>query len=72
MTDGSYYPLTREEARQAMKDGHKVSHMYYTSDEYLEMKGNAIVCENGYNMTDVFNSNRKDREWQLTNWRIRS
>ena len=71
MADDSYYPLTREEARQAMKDGHKVIHMYYTSDEYLKMKGDVIVCENGYNMTDVFNSSRKDREWQLTNWRIK-
>lgn len=63
--------LSREEAREAMKQGHKISHIYYTSDEYLEMKNGEIVCENGYRMTDVFNTDIKEREWQLTDWYIK-
>lgn len=41
--------MTREEALQAMINGEKVTHRYFTSDEYIYMKGGNIFSEEGYN-----------------------
>ena len=43
--------MTKQEALQAMKDGKKVFHEYYTSDEYLWMNENGhIFTEENYDM----------------------
>ena len=39
--------MTKEEAIQAMKDGKKVTHNYYSEDEWMTMEGNRIVLEDG-------------------------
>ena len=45
--------MTREEALQAMIDGHKVTHRFFTSDEFIYMKAQDIYTEEGYNMGTV-------------------
>ena len=43
--------MTKTEALQAMKDGKRVSHYYYTQDEFLSMDKNGhIYTEEGYDM----------------------
>lgn len=58
--------LSWEEALQAMHNGKRVVHKYFTSEEYFEIQYGVIVCENGYNMSDWF----KNEKWQLTGWRV--
>jgi len=46
--------MTRAEALQAMIDGHKVTHEYFTDDEFIYMKGQNIWSEDGYNFGTVY------------------
>jgi len=45
--------MTREDAVQEMIDGKKVTHVYFTDDEYIYMKGQDIWSEDGYNFGTV-------------------
>jgi hypothetical protein len=45
--------MTREEALQAMIGGEKVTHQYFSDDEFIYMKGNNIYDENDFNMKTV-------------------
>ena len=40
--------MNKSEALQAMRDGHKVTHQYYSADEYAYMKNHRIYTEDGY------------------------
>jgi hypothetical protein len=51
--------MTKVEALQAMKAGKKITHQYYTSDEYLQMIGGMIYSEDGYRKGDEL-----DEFWQ--------
>jgi hypothetical protein len=63
--------MTKTEAIQAMKNGHKVTHRYFADTEYITMKGNfTIVDENGYHCEDkIFWSYRLsaafDKDWEI-------
>ena len=39
--------MTLEEAKEHARKGIKVTHEYFTSDEYMTMRGNMIVFEDG-------------------------
>lgn len=39
--------MTFEEAKEQARKGVKVTHSYFTSDEYMTMKGNQIIFEDG-------------------------
>jgi len=39
--------MTRQEAKQSMREGNKVTHTYFTPDEWVTMEGNEIVLEDG-------------------------
>lgn len=45
--------MTRDEALQAMIDGEKVTHLYFTDEEFIYMKGQDIWSEDGYNFGTV-------------------
>jgi len=40
--------MTRDEALQAMIDGEKVTHRFFSSDEYIYMVAQNIFTEEGY------------------------
>lgn len=40
--------MTKSEAIIAMKEGLKVTHRYFTDDEFITMKFNKIIDENNY------------------------
>lgn len=60
--------LTKSEALQAMSDGHKVAHRYFSPDEYIHMVNNDMMTEDGYYFEDEF-ERRTEEIWQ-TGWRI--
>lgn len=64
------YPLTKAQALIKMKEGYKVQHQYFTSDEFLHIMDGVIVCENGYNMTSWWYDTRQDSEWKLEGYRV--
>lgn len=39
--------MTFEEAKELARQGIKMTHRYFTNDEYMTMKGNIIVFEDG-------------------------
>lgn len=40
--------LTINQVHEALKQGHKVSHRYFTENEYLYMDGRELKTEEGY------------------------
>ena len=68
--------MTREEALQCMIDGHKVTHRFFTSDEYIYMIAQNIYTEDGYDVGTVNQAfwisrggRPGDTDWQ-TGWSI--
>lgn len=62
--------MTRQEAYNAMKNGEKITHHYFSKDEYYEMKnGNGIFAEDGVNHTAVFWSG-DNNDWRADGWEI--
>lgn len=64
--------MTKEEALQAMIDGEKVSHRYFSSDEYIYMIAQDIWTEDGYNcgtVNGVFWQERDGENWE-NGWSI--
>lgn len=39
--------MSKEEAIQAMQEGKKVKHSYFSKDEWMTMQGNRIILEDG-------------------------
>ena len=46
--------MTREQALQAMKYGCKVTHTYFTDDEFIYMRDHHFFSEEGYDFSTVF------------------
>ena len=62
--------MTKDEAVQAMKDGHKVSHRSFVGGEWISLDGNRITTEESYSFPlKIFMRIRNGREWQ-TDWSI--
>jgi hypothetical protein len=63
--------MTRKEAFQEMMSGKKISHQYFGSNEYYEIKNDKIIAEDGVNHTRVFWSNEQNNfranGWELYN-----
>lgn len=57
--------MTKSEAIKAMQEGHKVSHYYFTDDEWITMENGLIVTEDGYkHKPEEFWSYRKGPTWE--------
>jgi hypothetical protein len=61
--------MTREEAYKAMRNGEKVSHQYFSSNEFYELKNTSIIAEDGVNHTRVFWSEDQNN-WRNDGWEI--
>lgn len=46
--------MTRTEAMNAMMAGKKITHKYFTSNEYFYVKNHKIMSEDGYDFSDLF------------------
>jgi len=68
--------MTRDEALQAMIDGEKVSHRFFSSDEYIYMVAQNIFTEEGYDCGTVNQAfwisrgGRSGDDAWLTDWSI--
>jgi hypothetical protein len=62
--------LTKEEAIQAMKEGHKVAHRYFSDDEWMTLDGDKFLFEDGCRIHPyLFWIDRQSQEWN-TDWRV--
>lgn len=59
--------MTYDEAVLSMKEGNKLTHRYFTSEEFFIWNGCNIECEGGYNMSKWY----RGEEWQKDGWRIK-
>lgn len=64
--------MTRFEAVEAMKQGHKVTHQYFASNEYLYMDNGVITSEDGYDFDRwLLGTLTPGTVWRDTGWRIK-
>lgn len=62
--------MTKEEAIVAMEAGHKVTHQYFTKDEFIRMKNGKLITEEGYEFEPwKFWMYRNYKVWE-TDWSI--
>ena len=60
--------LTLTEAEELARQGIKVTHTYFTPDEWLIMKGNLIIFEDG---SQIYMSDwSRDKSYLLSGWSI--
>lgn len=58
--------MSFEEAKELARKGVKVRHIYFTKDEYMTMRGNTIVFEDGVSINaDEWS---KGKDYLLTDW----
>jgi predicted methyltransferase MtxX (methanogen marker protein 4) len=60
--------MTLEEAKTLAQQGVKVTHEYFTSDEYMTMQGNIIIFEDGVEI--FFDEWIKGKDYLLQGWSI--
>ena len=61
--------MTKSDAYIQMKLGNKITHTYFTSNEYLYMENDTIFTEDSYRFNDEWNR-RTDAIWQ-SGWEIK-
>jgi len=42
--------MNKQEAIQSMREGNKITHHYFSPEEWITMKGNLVLTEDGYEM----------------------
>lgn len=58
--------LTLQEARELAQQGIKMTHKYFTSEEYITMKGNMVIFEDGVEI--MLQDWATDKPYLLTGW----
>jgi hypothetical protein len=58
--------MTLQEAKELAQQGIKVTHTYFTDNEYMTMQGNQIVFEDGVKI--FFDEWTKDKDYLLEGW----
>lgn len=61
--------MTKQEAIAAMLEGKKITHYYFSKDEFIYLKNGKIHDEKGYNIDSEFWMWRHSKDWQ-TDWSI--
>ena len=60
--------MTLEEAKKLAQQGIKVTHQYFTKEEYMTMQGNVIIFEDGVEI--YFDEWVKDKPYLLEGWSL--
>jgi hypothetical protein len=62
--------MNKTEAIKAMEDGHKVTHKYFTDDEWMKMNSKSFEFEDGVTCSPLaFWKDRTGVEWEF-GWEI--
>ena len=62
--------LTKEQAIALMKQGKKLTHRYFSDDEWITMRGNIIYMERGQECwASEFWRDRQGEQWE-TDWSL--
>ena len=62
--------MTKDEALEKMKQGFKVRQKHFTSGEFLYMKNDVVMSEDGYNFNDWFFNITPATQWKLEGWSV--
>lgn len=60
--------MTLEEAKEQAQKGIKVTHRYFSNEEYMTMRGNMIVFEDGARI--FFNEWTEGKDYLKDGWSI--
>ena len=60
--------MTLKEAKEQAQKGIKVTHTYFTDDEYMTMQGNMIVFEDGSKI--LFNEWTEGKDYLNDSWSL--
>lgn len=60
--------MTLQEAKEQAQKGIKVTHRYFTNDEYMTMVGNMIIFEDDCRI--FFNEWTKGKDYLLNGWSL--
>ena len=60
--------MTLQEAKELAQQGIKVTHEYFTDNEYMYMQGNVIIFEDDVEI--FFDEWTKDKPYLLEGWSI--
>lgn len=64
--------MTKQEAIAAMKEGYKVTHRYFSDDEWVTMEGSKFLFEDGCKVPyDLFWQDRISPAWDI-DWEIKA
>ena len=56
--------MTKEEAKQALNNGHKITHIWFTSNEYIYKKDGKLLDEQEIELNEgMFWHFRKSESW---------
>jgi hypothetical protein len=58
--------MTLQEAKELAQQGIKMTHIYFTQNEYMIMKGNQIIFEDGVKI--FFDEWIKNKDYLLEGW----
>lgn len=58
--------MTLEEAKELAQQGVKMTHVYFTEEEYMTMRGNVIFFEDGCQI--FFNEWTQGKDYLKTGW----
>lgn len=65
--------MTRQQAIKEMQAGKKVTHVFFATDEYVEMQDGKLIDESGYNLNwNLFWSIRTSPYWTTQGWSLYS
>ena len=63
--------MTKDEAKQALKDGKRIRHSGFTQDEWVEQHGTQYLFEDGYTgYMEEFWRHRTDSWWD-DGWEVK-
>jgi hypothetical protein len=61
--------MSREEAYEMMEAGHKITHQYFSRNEYYMLNGRRVRAEDGVDHTRIFWSEDQNN-WRADGWEI--
>lgn len=62
--------MSRDQAYAAMQEGYKITHQYFTKEEYYHIDNGRILDEGGINHTSVFYDDSGTSAWRANGWYV--